>query len=83
MTKRSSQPQAAAPGHGYRDSHIPQTCGTVMNVDVQEVLKLHLKVNVGSLQRKRKEPSKATVSMNLESQTTVVRVGNPPAEAHA
>lgn len=54
-----------------------------MNVDVQEVLKLHLKVNVGSLQRKRKEPSKATVSMNLESQTTVVRVGNPPAEAHA
>ena len=82
MTKRSSQAEAAAPGHRYRDSQIPQTSGTVMNLDVQEVPMLHFRVNVGSLQVKRKESSKVTFNVNLELQSTVIGVGNLVPEAH-
>lgn len=82
MTKRSSQAQAAAPAHRYRDSQIPQTSGTVMNLDVQEVPMLHLRVNVGSLRVKRKESSKVTLNVNLGLQSTVIGVGNPVPEAH-
>lgn len=59
MTKRSSQAQPAAPGHGYRAGQIPQTSGTMMNLDVQEAPNLHLRVHVGSLQVKRKTPQRS------------------------
>lgn len=52
--ERTSQAPAAAQGHRHRESQTPHTRATVINLDVQEVSKLHWRVRCWQSPNKKK-----------------------------